>query len=226
MDIVLVDKDVDFCNNLSNFFKNTGDINIIEFFNSGSDAINFIEKKKKSYDLIMLDLSTPEVNVPKIIEILPNSCNIIALSDKNKSIKEYINFPYFQRVFQKPISCSAITNYICIQNGIETFDSIRKKVLTVLTSAGFNINHDGTSFLADGVVFSLKNKISKLAEIYTFVAFKHNTSPQIITWSINNAINKTIKMADFTKLSDVLKITQSQRLTAKYIISFFKNYSF
>ena len=34
------------------------------------------------------------------------------------------------------------------------------------------------------------DKMKKLSDIYTFIAYNHNTEPRIIGWSINNAINK------------------------------------
>lgn len=224
MNIVIIDKDSNFCSELSGFLKSNGNLNVVKAFNNTVDAINYIEKQNKFLELVMLDLEIPNINIDAIIDSLPKNCNLIALSEISETVKKYINYPYFQRIFQKPIPFSTLLNYLNFQNGIETLEHIKKEVLSRLSKIGFNLNHTGTFYLAESVAVAIKSKSKKLSEIYTLLAYNHNTDPKLIGWSINNAINKVIKTCNAETLQDFFKINSTQKLTAKYIINFFINY--
>ncbi len=165
------------------------------------------------------------IDINNITTAISKGCNIIALSEIPETVKSYINYPYFQRIFQKPISFSALTNYLSIQNGIETLEDSKKAILEILSDLGFNLNHSGTMYLIEGIAIAIRYKIKKLSEIYTLLAYNHNVDPKIIGWSINNAINKAIKSCNEDKLQNFFKIYDNRKLTAKYIISYFLNYN-
>lgn len=224
MNIVMIDKDISFGIELGKFLRNNSDLNIIKVFNNGDDAISYMEKNDILLELVMLDLEITNINIEKIVDSLPKYCNLIALSETPEILKKYINYPYFQRIFQKPISFSTILNYLNFQNGIESFENTKKAVLKSLSKFGFNLNHAGTGYLTESVVIALRGKIKKLSEIYTLLAYNHDTDPKIVGWSINNAINKAVKSCDKEQMQDFFKITPEQKLTAKYIINYFINY--
>lgn len=224
MNIVMIDNDYNFCNNLAQFLKSHGDFNVLKIFNN-RDSIEFINDNKKNLDLIMVDMEVQDITIEELLAIIAKNCNIIAFSENKKTVDKYINYPYFQRIFQKPISFSIILNYLSIQNGIETFEDYKKTVLNTLSKLGFNINHAGTMYLADGTTIAIKNKLKKLSEIYILIAHIYNTDPKIVGWSINNAINKTVKSDKIDKIQSFFNIQTGQKLTAKYIISYFLTYN-
>lgn len=225
MNIVMIDNDYDFCDNFTKYLKSCGEMNVVKVFNNCYDAVNYIEKNNKLLELVMIDLEVPNIDINNITTAISKGCNIIALSEIPETVKSYINYPYFQRIFQKPISFSALTNYLSIQNGIETLEDSKKAILEILSDLGFNLNHSGTMYLIEGIAIAIRYKIKKLSEIYTLLAYNHNVDPKIIGWSINNAINKAIKSCNEDKLQNFFKIYDNRKLTAKYIISYFLNYN-
>ncbi len=224
MNIIMIDKDYNFCDSLSRYFKSCGEINVVKIFNDVNESIHYLEENNIDLELIILDLEISNMAIDKLLDSISVNCNVIALSNKIEQIENYINFPYFQRIFQKPVSFSAILNYICIQNHIELIHNSKKFVLHTLSELGFNLNHTGTIYLAEGTSLAIKNKIRKLSEIYTLLAYHHNTDPKIVGWSINNAINRAAKLQDEKKLQSFFKIYDNRKLTAKYIINYFLNY--
>lgn len=224
MNIVIIDIDYNFCNGLAKFFKNSGNFNIAKTFNNIHDALSYIDENKKMLDLIIVDLEFENKDVDTLLSIASKNCNVIAFSENLEIIDKYINYPYFQRVFKKPISFSVILNYISLQNNIETFENYRKNVLKNLSKLGFNINHSGTSYLVESTTLAVKTKMKKLSDIYTLIAYNHDTDPKIVGWSINNAINKTVKISKNNELQTFFNIQKGQKLTAKSIISHFVNF--
>lgn len=224
MNTVIVEKDKNLGISLAKYLKSCGAINVVNVFNEITDFINFTRNNVVSLNLIILDLEIPNLNIDKFVSSITNECNIIALTAELNEFEDYINFPYFQRIFQKPVSFSALLNYICIQNHIEIVNNSKKFVLHTLSELGFNLNHSGTNYLAEGASLAVKNKVKKLSEIYTLLAYNHNTDPKIVGWSINNAINSVAKSQDEKKLQSFFKIYDNRKLTAKYIINYFLNY--
>jgi len=226
MNILMIDEDNNFCEDLSKFLKNNGDMNVISITNNTLDAIENIKDYNKILELILLDLENINIDVDYIVDSAPKNCNVIAFFKTIETAKKHINNPYFQRIFQKPIAFSTFLNYINLQNGIENLEKAKKNILRILSDLGFNINHSGTIFLVEAVVFSKRNKIKKLSDIYTIIGCNHNTDPKIIGWSINNAIKKAVKSGNAHHINSFFKLQDTQKLGAKYIISFFSNYEF
>lgn len=225
MNIIIIDNDNNFCDNLSKYFKSNGELGDIKIFNNSNEATDYIIKNNKTLELILVDLEITNINIPYLVDIISNKCNIIALSENPNTLRKYINYPYFQRIFEKPIAYSTILNYLHLQNGVETLENLKKNVLKNLSKIGFALNHAGTSYLAEATAISMRTKIKKLADIYTLIAYNHNCDPKIIGWSINNAINKAVKSSTENELQDFFKINDNRKLTAKYIVNYFLSYS-
>lgn len=225
MNIVMIDKDNIFCDNLTKYLKSNGELGPINVFDNGTEATDYITKNGKLLELIMVDLEISNIDIPYLIDNISKQCNIIGLSDKQEILKKNINYPYYQRIFEKPIACSTILNYLQLHNGVETIENLKKKVLKNLSKTGFALNHAGTSYLAEATAISMKTKIKKLSDIYTLIAYNHNCDPKIIGWSINNAINKVVKNSQDNKLQEFFNINDNSKLTAKYIVNYFLSYS-
>lgn len=225
MDIIIVDKDPAFSITLTQYIRGAGDFNILQTFSTYSDILNFMKDKRNVYELIILDLELPNLDITEFLSSLPKGCNIIALTSNKDSFFELINFPYFQRIFLKPLPFSNLLTYLSIQCGIETFENLKNFMVQSLAELGFNLNHSGTQYIIEGTIIASKNNIKKLSEIYTLLAYKHSEDPKIIGWSINNAINRAIKHCDERTLYGFFKIYDNRKLSAKYIISFFINYT-
>lgn len=225
MNIVMIDKDNNFCDNLTKYLRGNGELGPVKVFNNGIEATDYVIKNSKILELIMLDLEVPNVDISFLVDNLSNQCKIIALSEQADTIKKYINYPYFQRIFEKPIAHSTILNYLHLQNGVETLENLKKNVLKNLSEIGFALNHAGTAYLAEATAISMRTKIKKLADVYTLIAYNHNCDPKIVGWSINNAINKAVKSSTENQLQDFFNIHDNRKLTAKYIVNYFLSYS-
>lgn len=225
MDIIIINKDETFSTNLMQYIKGSGDFNILNTFSKYSDIFNFMDDKRNVFDLAILDLELPELNIDDFLNRLPKGCNVIALTSYKEKIFEFINFPHFQRIFLTPLPLSNLLTYISIQNGIETYEGLKKFMVQSLAELGFNLNHSGTQYLIEGTILALKSNVRKLSEIYTLLAYKHSEDPKIIGWSVNNAINRAIKHCDENTLYNFFKIYDNRKLSAKYIISYFINYA-
>ena len=225
MDIIIIDKDDLFSTTLGQYIKGCGDFNILNTFSTYSETHNFMADKRNTYELAILDLELPNLNIDEFLEDLPKGCNVIALTSYKEKLLEYVNFPHFQRIFLKPVPLSNLLAYISIQNGIETYENLKNFMIQSLAELGFNLNHSGTQYLIEGTILALKSNIRKLAEIYTLLAYKHSEDPKIIGWSVNNAINRAIKHCEEGVLYNFFKIYDNRKLSAKYIISYFINYA-
>ena len=221
MNIIMINEDINYCNELKFYLKSHGGFDVIKILDNSTDAINYIKNNKNILDLIMVDLELPNMSIESVLDVMPKNCNLLAVSDEQEKIEKYLNYPYIQRIFQKPISSSNILNYICIQNGIETLENVKKQMIQALSKIGFNISHSGSMYLVEAVALSLRNKIKKLSELYVLIANNHNTDPKLIGWSINNAINKATKTCDENVVLEFFKIDSLKKLTAKFIINFF-----
>ena len=225
MNIIMIDNDNNFCDNLIKYFRSNGELGSINVFNDGVEATDYAIKNSKMLELVLIDLEVPNMDIPYLVDNISNQCNIIAFSDNPSTLKKYINYPYFQRIFEKPIAYSTILNYLHLQNGVEPLENLKKNVLKSLSKIGFALNHAGTSYLAEATAISMRTKIKKLSDVYTLIAYNHNCDPKIIGWSINNAINKAVKSSVENQLQDFFKMNDNRKLTAKYIVNYFLSYS-
>lgn len=223
MNIVIIDKDYEFCNSLSKYLKSSGNLECFHFFHTNEDAINFIKFQSKKIDFILFDFNVSDINIDNLIENTPKNCNLVAFSSEKEIIQEYINFPHFQRIFKKPISFSALLSFLNLKNNNEILNDFKEFFLQTLAELGFNLNHSGSTYLMEGTIYAIRNKTKKLSEIYEFLASNHDTTSKIIGWSVNNAINHAVKKGNEKKIQSFFRIYDNRKLTAKYIINHFVN---
>lgn len=225
MNIVLIETDYIFSDSLCKYLKSNGEVDLLKTFDNNDDAIVYVEKNAELLDLILVNLDIPTLDIDTLISLSSRNFNIIALTENNELIETYLNYPYFQRIFRKPISFSSILNYISIQNRMETLESSKRLVLQNLSNLGFSLQHAGTTYLVDATTIAIRNKLKKLSEIYTIVAYNHNTDPKLVHWSVNNAINSVVRAGNEQRLQSFFKVQDNSRITAKHIISYFINYT-
>ena len=223
MNIVIIDKDYEFCNSLSKYLNSNGNLESFHFFHTNTDAMKFIKTHKKKIDFILFDFNVSDIDINNLVENTPKNCNLVAFSSEKKIIQEYINFPHFQRIFKKPISFSALLSFLNSKNNLEALNDFKEFFLQTLAELGFNLNHSGSTYLMEGTIFAIRNKTKKLSEIYDFLASNYDTTSKIIGWSVNNAINHAIKKGNEQKIQNFFRIYDNRKLTAKYIINHFVN---
>jgi chemotaxis response regulator CheB len=104
MNILMIDEDNNFCEDLSKYLKNNGDMTVINVTDNTFDAVKNMKDYNKILELVLLDLENINVNVDYILDNVPKNCNVIAFFETIETAKKHINNPYFQRIFQKPIA--------------------------------------------------------------------------------------------------------------------------
>lgn len=223
MNIVIIDKDYDFCNSLSKYLSSSGNLESFQLFSNYTEAMYFIKINNKKIDFILFDFNVSDIDINSLVDNTPKNCNLIAFSSEKKIIQEYINFPHFQRIFKKPIPFSALLHFFNFKNKFETLNDFKEFFLQTLAELGFNLNHSGSTYLMEGTIYAIRNKTKKLTDIYNFLAITYDTTSKIIGWSINNAINHAVKKGNEKKIQSFFRIYDNRKLTAKYIINHFVN---
>lgn len=221
MNIIIIDPDDTFCKSTSQYLKSHSGINTLKTFPSVSHAMPFLDSNQPLLDLIIFNFAVLDVNIRELNSHIPKDCGLLAITEEDTDIQAYINYPYVQRVFQKPISCSDLMLYLSIQNHIETFDNTKKFIVDMLSKIGFSQNHVGTDYIIQGTIIAKRNQLKKLSDIYNLVAYQYHTEPRLVGWSINNAINHALKSSSEKKIQDFFQIYDNRKLTAKYVINYF-----
>ncbi len=221
MNVLIVDEDENFCLKVKDLFvKISNDVSFYSF----SSYKKIPKEKLNNIDVIMVDISTFNDDLEIVKLDFPNS-NIIALANDTKSLGNIINMPYLDRVFKKPIDFSFLFYYFCKKFNIDFnkensfFDE--RKLVNELTENGFSISYKGTFYLAKAILYSKKLKKDKVIDIYNKMGEDENVEPNIINWSINNAINKALEYDRTSKLEKFFNISDGRKPTAKFIINFF-----
>lgn len=223
MNIVMVDTDYNFSLSLSQFLKGSGNIDTVGIFEKTSEAVSFFRSTNKKMEFVLFDLSVPDLVLDSFVHSVPSNATFIALTNDTDTLYKYNNYPFFQRLFLKPLSFSSFLNYLLFQNE-DFLNSARTFMLDALSNLGFNINHSGTIYLIEASIFVIRNKITKLSEVYSALACSANTDPKIIGWSINNAIHHAIKCDNGYRMQSFFKLCDKQKISAKYIINYFANF--
>lgn len=83
INVLLVDDHKLIRDGLKSIIKTTKDINVVNEFSNGTDAIKYLEKEATNIDIILMDITMPEldgIDTTEIIKKLHPKINIIALT--------------------------------------------------------------------------------------------------------------------------------------------------
>ena len=225
MNIIMLDKNEIFGKELEEYLRIHGISNTVTVFNTMRNSISYFAKHPYGIDLILFNFEIIDFELQCFMDSIPGGCSVIGIASSKNDINSFINYPHVQRIFINPISTYTIFDYLIKYNSHLIQDNTKIIISQILNELGFSANHSGTTYILEGSMFARKNKISRLSDIYTFVAFNYNTEPRLVGWSVNNAINHAIRTGNEKKIQSFFKITDNQRLTAKFIINYFMNTS-
>jgi two-component system response regulator (stage 0 sporulation protein A) len=171
-------------------------VNIINTFKDGMDALKYITSNQNKIDLIIMELLLPSLDglslIEKLIDSNINKDVIITSSYKEvriiKDLAKYNIIGYFV----KPFSMSAVVKKIdsLVEDNISFTDNIDLKISEILHNLGIPSHIRGYKYIRDGIAMMYNNDTIALItkEIYPQIAYKYETTPSRVERAIRHAI--------------------------------------
>ncbi len=105
----------------------------------------------ENYSLSIIDLDT--IKNPDFLN--DENTKYIVYSSNTKTIKKYLNNPFIQRVFQKPLNITNFSKYLNNYCGLLDNEKICDTIFETLVKVGFLRSWIGTSYLAEAIELAL-----------------------------------------------------------------------
>ena len=226
INILLVDYDRQFVDEVCNYFKNDKEIFIKKIAYDGEEAIKYLNN---DIDIIILNLIMPKKDGYGVLKYLnENKINkkVILVSSTNftnmmNMVSYRIN--YF---FLKPINYSDLRNVIIEinKNNIETAkNKMIQKLTKLLCDIGLPTNINGFHFIRYAIIYVYENNyINKpMNDIYEIVSKKYDTSKENVERCIRHAIDVSWNRGDLDIIDDIfgssVDINKSKPTNSEYI---------
>ena len=226
MNVLIVEKDENFCNVISSELIKRKKIDFVNVINSKEEmetqGFQLNDSDSKKYEFAIIDLDFVETDCMSFCNRYSIS-NLIGISSNTKTINKHINNSNVLRIFKKPLNINDLMVFLDKQYHL-TYNSNKKYgLINKLSDLGFNISHSGTQFLADSIKCAIDYNVSKTQDIYSIVANKNNIKDSVVKWAIYNCITSAYNGDYDKRLEHFLKIYDGRKPTPKYIIEFFVN---
>ena len=213
--VLLIDSDEDQISSIKKYFSGHAVIDIVNSFNDGLLASDYIKKYSNNFDLIIMDLLIPKRDGLSIIsDMRDNSINknIIVLTGYNslevvKQVSLY-NINYFML---KPFELSNLEYQILNikdirENVFGTNKELQAYISTLLHSLGVPSHIKGYEYIREGIGL-MYNKPSMLGaitkEMYPAIAVKFNTTSSRVERAIRHAIEISWTRGDYDLMEDI-----------------------
>ena len=193
--VIIDDNKEDITNTVNYLHKNKG-VNIVDTFNDGSKAYNYIVSNKNSIDLIIMDLLLPTLDGLSILENLIKDniykdVIITSFYKEEKIIKDLAKYNVIG-YFVKPFSLGALSKKIdsLIDDEVSFSNNIELKVSEILHNLGIPSHIRGYKYIRDGITMMYNNDTIAMItkEIYPQIAYKYETTPSRVERAIRHAI--------------------------------------
>ncbi len=217
MNVLIVDKDKRFVSAVTKAIKKDSNIRQIKIYNDEKTLSHTLKENDNDYTLGLIDLDTITTS-----DFINNEkTKYIVYSSNSKKIKKYINNPFIQRVFQKPINLINLTKYLNNYCNVLTEIPKENNILKILSSIGFNTTNKGTQYLCLAIEYALEGISSSPKELCKIIGEKNSATSDQILWAINNSINAMMRNNYRKTYFDFFKIYDERKPTPKYIINYF-----
>jgi len=193
--IIIEDNDEDLAC-ITGSLKKDKNVNILNTFKDGMDALEYLKHNHNNVDLIIMELLLPSLDglslIEKLLECNINKSTIITSSYKEtriiKDLAKYNIIGYFV----KPFSMSAVEKKIdsLVEDNISYTDNIDLKVSEILHNLGIPSHIRGYKYIRDGITMMYNNDTISLItkEIYPQIAYKYETTSSRVERAIRHAI--------------------------------------
>ena len=212
--LIVIDNDEETVNQLRNYFSDHAVMNVVNTFNNGKDALEYITKYPSSFDGIIMDLIIPEIdglnilekmkenNINKKVLILSAFKDNIVLSDLHKyNVGYYMMKPFSLESLEirlRDILLSEVSKY--------EDNEPQRNITKLLHSLGVPSHIKGYLYIRESINIILKSGdmlggITK--EIYPEVAKKYNSSPSRVERAIRHAIEISWNRGDYDVMEEI-----------------------
>ena len=211
--VVLVDSDKEQLSSIEKYFSKHAVINIVECFEDGLNAINYIRENNNKFDLLVTDLLLSNKDGLSIIKDMKEydiNKNIIVLTGYNsldiiKQVSIY-NVNYFML---KPFDLKDLEYQILNIKNANIYDKdkeLQGSITTLLHSLGVPSHIKGYEYIREGIGLMYNNPkllgaITK--EMYPEIALKYNTTSSRVERAIRHAIEISWSRGDYDLMEEV-----------------------
>lgn len=213
--VLLIDSDKEQLSSIEKFFSNHAVIKVVNSFQDGEKAFDYIIENEKNIDVVILDLLLPNKDGISIIKDLKDkkfTQKIIALTGYNslemiKQVSLY-NINYFML---KPFNVSDLESQIMnsLKNNNNELDmnkDLQSSISTILHSLGVPSHIKGYEYIREGIGLMYNNPsmlgaITK--EMYPEIAVKYNTTSSRVERAIRHAIEISWTRGDYDLMEEV-----------------------
>lgn len=213
---VLIDDNAIVVNNLKDYFANTGKIEVVNSFDNGEDALEYLSACPQLYDLIVMDILLPKLDGTTLLEKLKLrgvNKNVIVLSSykDDKVIRKCMDFNVTHYML-KPVNISSLENRI-----YESFEEttgydlvsprrqIDLEVSQLLHNLGIPTHIRGYKYIRDSVLIIYNNDHveSVTKELYPQIANKYETTSTRVERAIRHAIEVSCTRGDLALIEEL-----------------------
>ena len=217
MNVLIVDKDKCFVSAISKMIKKDSQVSKVKVYNDELSLSHTLNELETEYELGFIDLDT--VSTTDFIN--NENTKYIVYSSNAKRIKKYINNPFIQRVFQKPINLTNLSKYLSNYCNVLTNTQTENNIMQELTSIGFNQSSKGTQYICEAIEGAIKGVAKSTKDICTYVAQKNSATSNQVLWAINNSINSMLKSNYRKTYLDFFNIIDNRKPTPKLILDYY-----
>jgi len=220
--------------------KSLSNIRLYNIISTAQECINIL-KEEPDIDIIILDLSLPDMSGKFIIEYIEKN-NIEKYKNSLIIHSGYIDlitqvrlskyvFSYIFKGSSSDMLISEVKRLTLEKKFVENDSNIRKRTNQLLYNLHFNFNHLGTKYLSDCICKAFispdKYNIVLQTDLYPDIAKKYNKSPHNIKSNIIKSLNSMYYECDENVLKNFLhKDSVSSAPTVKdFIIAAIENLS-
>ena len=217
---IIIDNNSQVVNNLKTHFESSERIKIINTFDNGENALQYILSHEELFDLIIMDILVPGLDGLAILEELRkkniNKKVIVLSSYKNENIIKTCSDYNVSYYLIKPFSISSLEKRILdIKSYPQPMNKISEnldlEVSQILHNLGIPSHIRGYKYIRDGVMILFNNSNISLItkEIYPQIAYKYETTPSRVERAIRHAIEVSWIRGDLALMEDLFGFSVS-----------------
>ena len=217
---IIVDNNQAVVNDLVDYFGKISSIKVLDTFNDGIKALNFILNNSNEIDLILMDLLIPGLDGLALLDELEKNNikkRIIVLSSyKDENIIRQCSEHHVSYYIIKPFSVISLENRISDIFNFKittrmTNENLDLEISQILHNLGIPSHIRGYKYIREGVMYIYNNDNVSLItkDIYPRIAEKFCTTPSRVERAIRHAIEVSWIRGDLALMEDLFGFSVS-----------------